>query len=86
MIVVARCGVECNDEGSVEHVIIISNNMKGQLATEIYLLPNLNTLTISDSWNVDIIFTGVEYAEKLRSLNVSGTGLSNVEGLDDAPS
>ena len=35
MIIVAWHGVECNDEESVEHVIIISNKMKGQPDTEV---------------------------------------------------
>ena len=41
-------GIACNEEGSVESIVIIDNNMKGKLATEIYLLPNLNMLTISE--------------------------------------
>ena len=57
--------IEYNDEGSIKSIILINNNMKGQLATKIYLLPSLSTLTISDSIDVDIIFTGIEYANSL---------------------
>ena len=59
--------------------------MKGKLAREINLLPNLNSLIISDSAIVDIIFTGIIYTHSLRSLDVSETGLSDVTDLEDAP-
>ena len=78
-------GVQCNDKGSIESIILINNNMKGRLATEIYLLPSLSILTLSDSIDIDIIFTRIEYANSLRLLDFSETGLKDLQNLNNTP-
>jgi len=59
--------------------------MKGRLATKIYLLPSLSILTLSDSIDIDIIFTRIEYANSLRLLDFSETGLKDLQNLNNTP-
>lgn len=37
-------GIECNEEGSVESIILSGNNLKGMFPPNIFFLPNLETL------------------------------------------
>ena len=77
--------MRCDEDNSVQSLMLSSNNLKGTVPTEIYYLKSLSTLSLNKN-EVSISFKGIDNAEKLRSLDLSATGLSSITGISNAHS
>mmetsp|Transcript_33273 Transcript_33273/g.98980 ORF Transcript_33273/g.98980 Transcript_33273/m.98980 type:complete len:2132 (-) Transcript_33273:222-6617(-) len=80
-------GIRCineNDE-SVEAILLSTNNLIATPPQEIFQLPNLQTLVLDNNAML-FDFSGISYAKKLTSLDLSQTGLFAVEGISRARS
>jgi len=76
-------GIHCDQEGNIERVILSTNNMNGDIPTEIFHLPHLKILNL-DSNNVDFNFSGIESASNLQMLDISNTSTHSLEGIGGA--
>jgi Leucine-rich repeat (LRR) protein len=80
-------GIECeSDENpTVISIDLESNNLRGSVPTEIYRLPNLQTLNLQGNV-VDFKFDGIGFASALESLDLEEMGLTSVTGIKGATS
>lgn len=78
-------GVSCRDGGSVESIILGSNNLIGRPPKELFEIFELTTLWLYSN-PIDVSFQGIENAKTLTSLQLDSTGLKSLSGIGNAPS
>ena len=80
-------GVTCVDNGSesVEFLMLSDNNVKGNIPTSLFNLPNLRSLSLSGNDDIVFHFNGIENANKLTTLDLQGIDLSSIDGIENAP-
>jgi Leucine-rich repeat (LRR) protein len=82
-----REGIDCigdDQPNSGVYQIFLSNyGLRGTVPTSIYELPSLRRLAIS--WNpVDVNFAGIGGAASLETVQLSGTKVDSLEGIENA--
>mmetsp|Transcript_646 Transcript_646/g.1577 ORF Transcript_646/g.1577 Transcript_646/m.1577 type:complete len:1204 (+) Transcript_646:150-3761(+) len=70
---------------SVMSILLPSNNLKCTVPTTIFLLGNLETLVL-DGNDIEMDFTSIGSALSLETLSLAFTAISNVDGINQAPS
>lgn len=79
-------GITCTaDKESVESIRLSSNGLKGNIPAELYLLPNLKVIDLSQN-SIDMSFATIEKAEQLEYLQLDSTNVATLSGLDVATS
>ncbi len=76
-------GIQCNDEGSVDSILLGSNNLSGKVPRELFELKSLKWLWLYSN-PVDFSFHGIGEAISLTSLLLDSTGLSSLDGVGQA--
>jgi Leucine-rich repeat (LRR) protein len=78
-------GVRCATDGieRVEYLTLSSNKLVGTTPSEIFQLPFLKSLVL-DSNEIEFSFSGIENAISLETLDLSNTGLSSIDGVENA--
>uniref|UniRef100_A0A7S3DR25 Leucine-rich repeat-containing N-terminal plant-type domain-containing protein n=1 Tax=Entomoneis paludosa TaxID=265537 RepID=A0A7S3DR25_9STRA len=75
-------GVSC-DNGAVVAINLSSNNLKGDVPSEIFHLPKLQQLLLSSN-QIQISFDEIGKAANLLELRLASTGLRSLEGINSA--
>eukprot|EP00574_Skeletonema_japonicum_P000786 CAMPEP_0201742372 /NCGR_PEP_ID=MMETSP0593-20130828/47287_1 /ASSEMBLY_ACC=CAM_ASM_000672 /TAXON_ID=267983 /ORGANISM="Skeletonema japonicum, Strain CCMP2506" /LENGTH=1187 /DNA_ID=CAMNT_0048236725 /DNA_START=179 /DNA_END=3742 /DNA_ORIENTATION=- len=70
---------------SVMSILLPSNNLKCTVSAHIFFLPKLQTLVL-DGNDIEMNFASIHYAKSLETLSLAFTGISNVDGINQAPS
>jgi len=80
-------GITCDSSGSgvVTSISLGNNNLVGLLPKEVFSLPYLENLFLDDN-SILFHFEGIGNAKKLRSLDLSNTGLFSIEHIEEAAS
>ncbi len=76
-------GIQCNDEGSVDSILLGSNNLSGIVPRELFELKSLKWLWLYSN-PIDFSFHGIGEAKSLTSLLLDSTGLSSLDGVGQA--
>jgi len=76
-------GIQCNDEGSVDSVLLGSNNVNGKIPKELFELKSLKWLWLYSN-PIDFSFHGIGEATSLTSLLLDSTGLKSLDGIGQA--
>ena len=76
-------GIQCNDEGSVDSILLGSNNLVGKTPRELFTLKNLKWLWLYSN-PIDFNFHGIGEASRLTSLLLDSTGLTSLDGVGQA--
>jgi len=76
-------GIQCNDQGSVDSILLGSNNIVGKVPRELFGLQTLKWLWLYSN-PVDFSFHGIGEASSLTSLLLDSTGLTSLDGIGDA--
>lgn len=76
-------GIQCNDEGSIDSILLGSNNLSGTVPRELFQLKSLKWLWLYSN-PVDFSFHGIGEAKSLTSLLLDSTGLSSLDGVGQA--
>jgi hypothetical protein len=76
-------GIQCNDEGSVDSILLGANNMSGKTPRELFELTNLKWLWLYSN-PIDFSFHGIGEASSLTSLLLDSTGLTSLDGVGQA--
>jgi len=79
-------GISCDQTKSIVGITLGANNLKGKLPTEIFMLPNLESLSFFGNKNLEISLEGIDNAENLRSLILDSTKLISLQGVGKARS
>ena len=77
-------GIACNDDNTVESILLGSNNLSGRPPKDIFDIKNLQFLWLYSN-PIDFSFEGIERARKLASLLLDSTGLNSINGIGLAP-
>ena len=77
-------GVSCQQNSTVESLLLGSNNLVGTPPPELFQLPNLRFLWLYSN-PISFSFHGIERARSLVSLLLDSTGLDSLEGIGYAP-
>jgi Leucine-rich repeat (LRR) protein len=73
-------GIACQEESTIESILLGSNNLSGSIPKEIYELPNLRFLWVHSN-PVDISFDGIAQATNLQGMFLSSTKLRSLNGM-----
>ena len=76
-------GIQCNDEGSIDSILLGSNNLSGAIPREIFELKSLKWLWLYSN-PIDFSFHGIGEAKSLTSLLLDSTGLTSLDGVGQA--
>jgi len=76
-------GITCDEDNSVQAILLGSNNISGDIPTEIFQLPNLSSLWLYSN-PINFSFDGIEEAKNLKSLLLDSTGLESIKGVGKA--
>ena len=76
-------GIECNDEGSIDSILLGSNNLVGETPRELFELKNLKWLWLYSN-PIDFSFHGIGQASSLTSLLLDSTRLTSLDGIGQA--
>jgi Leucine-rich repeat (LRR) protein len=79
-------GVNCTEDKSVTGIFLGSNNLKGTLSPDFWTIPGLATVWLYSNPELVITFDGIEKATSLKTLLIDATGLTSLEGLENAKS
>jgi Leucine-rich repeat (LRR) protein len=78
----AWTGVTCVDgQESVSSIRLAGNHLMGSVPGELFLLPNLSGVDLSRN-TINVSLHDINKAEKLEYLQLDGTGLRNLSGLE----
>jgi len=85
-------GVICYDEdesdkirvGHIKTLDFAENNLVGEVPQDVFDLPYIQNLILRDNVDLDIKFDRIGDATHLRQLVLSRTGITTVDGIDDA--
>jgi len=79
-------GVTCADDGSesVKYLMLSNNNLKGNIATSVYNLHHLESLSLSHN-DIIVNFFGIENARFLTILDLQNTNIFSVREIEKAP-
>jgi Leucine-rich repeat (LRR) protein len=75
-------GIECNNEEMVTTIDLRNNGLLNSLPSEIFALPKLKKLKL-DSNNIKVSFIGTSRATELEVLDLTFTGLSSLDHIDE---
>jgi len=79
-------GIRCADNSeNVAYIMLSANNLVGTPPASLFDLPLLRTLVL-DSNEILFSFDGIENALLLETLDISSTGLNNLQGVGKATS
>ena len=70
---------------SVSAIVLPRNSLNGTIPSTIYKLPNLNEINFSFN-GIRIDFNNISHARKLEYINIDGTGLMELIGIEGANS
>ena len=73
-------GISCQEGSTVESIHLGSNGLVGEVPTEIFDLPNLQTLSLYSN-AVEFSFDGIGQATSLETLSLDSTKLSSLIGI-----
>jgi hypothetical protein len=76
-------GIQCNDEGSVDSILLGANNLVGRTPRELFELKHLKWLWLYSN-PIDFSFHGIDEASSLTSLLLDSTGLTSLDGVGQA--
>lgn len=76
-------GIQCNDEGSIDSILLGANNLVGETPRALFELDNLKWLWLYSN-PVDFSFHGIGEASSLSSLLLDSTGLTSMDGVGQA--
>ncbi len=76
-------GIGCNDEGSVDSILLGNNNLVGKTPRELFELKDLKWLWLYSN-PIDFSFHGIGEASSLTSLLLDATGLTSLDGVGQA--
>ncbi len=76
-------GVSCSNGGSVDSILLGSNNLVGTPPRELYELENLKYLWLYSN-PINFSFQGIGRSKRLSSLLLDSTGLASLDGVGDA--
>ena len=76
-------GISCNSGGSVDSILLGSNNLVGTPHRSIFELENLEWLWLYSN-PIDFSFRGIGEAKSLASLLLDSTGLKSLQGIGEA--
>jgi len=76
-------GISCSNGGTVESILLGSNNVIGIPPKELFQLENMKYLWLYSN-PMDFRFHGIGRAKRLSSLLLDSTGLTSLDGLGDA--
>ena len=79
-------GISCDQSKSIVGITLGANNLHGNLPTEIFMLPNLEMLSVFGNDKLDISLAGIANARNLRSLVLDSTNLKSIQGIGKARS
>eukprot|EP00934_Nitzschia_sp_Nitz4_P009292 Nitzschia sp. Nitz4//scaffold76_size158648//141429//149315//NITZ4_002570-RA/size158648-processed-gene-0.274-mRNA-1//-1//CDS//3329557917//9282//frame0 len=68
-------GITCNSNSLITSIVLRSNGLVGTLPTDVFSLPQLQTLNLASS-DITFDFSGIGSASNLRSLNLDSIELS----------
>ena len=80
-------GIRCADgykDGKIEVIELSANNIAGPPPSELFTLPSLTSLSLYSNPLKSVNFTGIEFALNLKELLLDETGISSVDGLQNA--
>ena len=82
-------GVVCGKEKGLDHNGVVelrlpNNNINQSPPQNLFNLPYLNVLDLSNNALMDITFSGIENAENLEILILAGTRMSSLNGISSA--
>ena len=78
-------GIACNDDKTVESIMLGSNNVIGTPPKDLFDMKNLRSLWLYSN-PVNFSFEGIDGARKLTSLLLDSTGLKSIKGIGLATS
>lgn len=78
-------GIACTDDATVESISLGSNNLVGTPPQDIFDLKDLQSLWLYSN-PISFKFDGIYKASSLQRLRLDSTGLTSLEGLDQARS
>jgi len=76
-------GISCHNGGTVDSILLGSNNLSGKPPKELFELTNLKWLWLYSN-PIDFSFNGIEQARQLTSLLLDSTGLKSLDGIGNA--
>ncbi|CAB9517668.1 LRR receptor-like serine threonine-protein kinase [Seminavis robusta] len=77
-------GITCVDgQESVLSILLAGNGLVGSVPQEVFLLPNLEKIDLSQN-SVNVSFHGVDQARKLEYLQLDGSNIQSLAGLEAA--
>jgi len=76
-------GISCRNGGTVDSILLGSNNLVGTPPKQLFELTNLKWLWLYSN-PIKFSFHGIEKAERLTSLLLDSTGLESVDGIGNA--
>jgi len=77
-------GITCTGDGSVESIHLMHNGLWGQIPASIYGLPSLKEINFAGN-EIQMGFSNIQAASNLEYINVDGTGLRSLNGIQNAP-
>ena len=79
-------GISCDQSKSIVGITLGANNLRGNLPTELFMLPKLELLSVFGNDKLDISLKGIDNARNLRSLVLDSTNLKSIQGIGKARS
>jgi Leucine-rich repeat (LRR) protein len=76
-------GIKCLSQATVESIALKSNNLQGNLPSEIFLLRDLRSLVL-DGNPINVDFTSMHLAPNLRIVDFSHTNVKSLQGLSSS--
>ncbi|CAJ1940120.1 unnamed protein product [Cylindrotheca closterium] len=71
--------------GQIQQINLRKNNLKGTLPAMIFEIPFLETIDVDDNPDLDIDFSGIDKAQFLKELSMSGTDVKDLSNIGAAP-
>ena len=78
-------GIYCDGDEKIQSISLGSNNLKGTLPAEIFLLPNLKYLSLYLNQLQGFDFSVIKEASSLKELILDHTGIRSITGIEKAP-
>lgn len=76
-------GITCNENGEIIKIALEDNGLYGKTNTELFKLKTLEEIDLRSN-SVSFVFSGIGEAENLKTLYLSETDTTELEGIGDA--